>query len=79
MTGAAPPGYGVDDGAGLLFAGTERVEAVRARDSAGVWHVDDSGDETPVETTLLSGEPDATPLSIAEFREERAHAAGLGD
>src|SRR3954462_5214016 len=39
----APPGYAVDDGAGLLFAGGELVEAVSARPGAGAWWVDADG------------------------------------
>ncbi|HYY05712.1 MAG TPA: peptidase E [Candidatus Limnocylindria bacterium] len=33
------PGWGVDDGAGLRFAGTELVEAVSARPEAGAYRV----------------------------------------
>ncbi|HZA90022.1 MAG TPA: peptidase E [Solirubrobacterales bacterium] len=35
-----PAGYGVDDQAGLLFRGTELVEAVSARPGAGAWRVE---------------------------------------
>jgi peptidase E len=78
-TGAIAPGYGVDDGVALLFAGTELVEAVSARPSAGAWLVEPAGGdvtETPLALRTLDG-PDEprVPLSIAEFREARMHAA----
>ena len=75
-SGMAPAGYGVDDGVGLLFAGTELVEAVSARPSAGAWWVEESGGRTteaPLDITRLAADPvEAVPLSIAEFREARA-------
>jgi peptidase E len=75
--GTVPAGYGVDDGAGLLFAGTELVEAVSARPGAGAHWVEESGGEaveTPIETVALPTRDElepAMPLSIAEFREAR--------
>jgi peptidase E len=64
-----PPGYGVDDGAGLLFAGDKLVEVVTARATAAAWWVDE-GSETPLEATHLAPAPaPVVPLSIAEFRE----------
>jgi peptidase E len=90
----APPGYGVDDGAGLLFAGTDMVEAVSARRGARGWWVEAEGGhatETQLEMVALPepGEP-SPPLAIAEFRRAREHgipgrnrpasrAAGMGD
>jgi hypothetical protein len=88
----APPGYAVDDGAGLLFAGTDLVETVSARRDSGAWWVDAEGDravETPLDVTLLPS-PDQQPLlEIAEYRRARAptpgrnrpatRAAGIGD
>ena len=68
------PGYGVDDGAGLMFAGTSLVEAVSARDGAGAWWVQESGGqarEWELMATRLSAPPPATPLSIAELRGAR--------
>jgi peptidase E len=77
-TEAAPPGYAVDDGAGLLFCGTDLVESVTARPSAGAWWVEESGGEpveTPLDMVKLAPPPaDPTPLSIAEYRESRRHA-----
>ena len=49
--GTLPPGYGVDDGAALMFRGTELVEAVSAMDGAGVFRVE-SVDGAAVETAL---------------------------
>jgi peptidase E len=76
QAGEAPPGYGIDDGAGLLFAGTELAEAVSCRDGAGAWRVEPGAAEaveTPLAVRRLADrEPErATPLSIAEFRELR--------
>jgi peptidase E len=71
--GTLPPGYGVDDGAGLLFAGTDLVEVVSARPGAGAFWVD-GGAETPLDIVRLATAPapaPAVPLSIAEFREAR--------
>lgn len=90
---SAPPGYGVDDGAGLLFAGLVMVDAVTARPTAGAWWVEEregATEERPLDMTALAApEPRPVPLSIAEFREARTHAlgrnrpsgraAGLGD
>jgi dipeptidase E len=78
-TEAAPPGYAVDDGAGLLFAGTELVEAFTARPSAGAWWIEESRGgavEVPLDLVALAPQTpdDATPLSIAEFREAKRHA-----
>ncbi|GAC1315696.1 MAG: Type 1 glutamine amidotransferase-like domain-containing protein [Thermoleophilaceae bacterium] len=81
-TAAAPPGYGVDDGVGLLFAGTELVEAVSARTAAGAWRVEQRAaatTETPLEIVKLpSAEPPDTveAMSITEFREARRAALG---
>jgi dipeptidase E len=75
---AVPPGWGVDDGAGLLFAGGELVEAVSARRGARAYWVEESRGRA-VETALHALElPERdeleplAPLSIAEWREARA-------
>ena len=74
---SVPPGYGVDDGAGLLFAGTEPAEAVSARRDAGAYWVeelDGQAVETPLDTLALPGRDELeppTPMSIAELREAR--------
>jgi peptidase E len=73
---SVPAGYAVDDGAGLLFAGTRFVEAVTARPGAGAWRV--TADrrevvEVPLDARALpAGREPGLPLSIAEFRELRA-------
>ena len=91
----APPGYAVDDGAGLLFTGTELAEAVTARPAAGAWWVEAEGgraEETALEMIELpdgDGGRHGPPLAIAEFRRARTQgggrnrparrAAGIGD
>jgi dipeptidase E len=78
--GAVPAGYGVDDGVALVFEGTDLVEAVSGRDTAGAWRVQ-AGDggvtSTPLEVRRLPppGPPEEAPLSIAEYRAAR-HQAG---
>jgi peptidase E len=49
--GTLPAGYGVDDGAALVFRGTELVEAVRSLPDAGVFRVEANG-AIAVETRL---------------------------
>ncbi|MCD4532535.1 peptidase E [Nocardioides sp. cx-169] len=50
--GTLPPGYATDDGAGLLYRGTELVEALAENDRAGAYFVDRTPDHTAVETRL---------------------------
>jgi peptidase E len=50
--GTLPPGYATDDGAGLLYRGTELVEALSERDNAGAYRVDRGPDNTAEETPL---------------------------
>jgi peptidase E len=75
--GSAPAGWGVDDGAALLFAGKECVEVVSARPRAGAWHVEEclgGAVELALDAVALEQpKPEPVPLSIAEFREARAH------
>ncbi len=77
-TESVPPGYAVDDGAGLLFAGRDLAEAVSARPGGGAYWVEEirgEANETPLEMTELPGRDELeppTPLSIAELREARA-------
>ncbi|MDO9457290.1 peptidase E [Nocardioides sp.] len=56
-SGALPAGYATDDGAGLLYRGTEMVEALSERDGALGYFVERGPDgaavETPLETRLL--------------------------
>ncbi|MBV9593985.1 MAG: peptidase E, partial [Actinobacteria bacterium] len=55
--GTLPPGYATDDGAGLLYRGTEFVEAVTEVDGKLGYHVTRSADgraeETPLDTRRL--------------------------
>jgi len=55
--GTLPPGFATDNGAGLLYRGTEMVEALAERDGAGAYRVDRGTDgrarETPLEVRRL--------------------------
>jgi peptidase E len=72
------PGYGVDDGAALVYEGRRMVEVVKARASAGAVRVELVDGEI-VETTLGARlldpvEPlvrSRTPVAITELREVR--------
>jgi dipeptidase E len=74
---AVPPGWAVDDGAGLLFGGRELLEAVSARKGARAYWVEEAQGtavETPLEPRALPGREELeppTPLSILEWREAR--------
>ncbi|MEA2450680.1 MAG: hypothetical protein QOG63_2612 [Thermoleophilaceae bacterium] len=74
-----PPGYGVDDGVGILFGGIDFIEAVSARPAAGAWWVDAGGEER-LETVELEQPAHDAPddVSIEEFRAERLRAFGTG-
>jgi dipeptidase E len=66
------PGWGVDDGAGLRFEGTELVDVVSARRESKAYRVE-IGTVDPVPTRFLDGpEFKAPPPEIAELRELRA-------
>ncbi len=81
---SVPPGYALDDGAGLLFRGTDLFEAVSARTDAGAYwveEVDGRAVETPLEVVALPGRDELdlpTPLSIAELREARSRRLERG-
>jgi dipeptidase E len=55
--GRLPPGYGVDDGAALVFRDRELVEVVTSDREAGAWRVEPDGaggaTETPIPTRYL--------------------------
>jgi dipeptidase E len=56
--GTLPPGYGVDDGAALVFRGTELAEAVSALPGAAAFRVervDDDAEETRLSVRMLDG------------------------
>ena len=50
--GSLPAGYATDDGAGLLYRGTDFVAAYAERDGAGAYFVERGPDGTAVETAL---------------------------
>jgi peptidase E len=65
------PGFGIDDHAGLLFAGTQLEQAVSAKPGARAYRVqrtDDGVTETPLACAELRTPADRTPPDIAEFR-----------
>ena len=80
--GDAPAGWGVDDGAGLLFRGTRLAEVVASRPSARAYRVhavDGAAVEEAIEPRLLKSQahPDPTaPLAVEEMR--ALHAARRG-
>ena len=70
-----PGGFAVEDGVGLLFGGTDLVEAVTARPQARAYRVELEGSqvvERPIEPRLLTADGNGAlpdPISITEFRE----------
>lgn len=50
--GTLPAGYATDDGTGVLYRGTEFVEAVSEKDGKGAYYVEADSDGTAVETRL---------------------------
>jgi peptidase E len=50
--GTLPAGYATDDGAGLLYRGTELAEALAETGQAGAYHVHLDGDRSVSETPL---------------------------
>jgi peptidase E len=50
--GTLPSGYATDDGVGLLYRGTDFVEALSERDGRGAYLVEASGDGHAVETLV---------------------------
>jgi dipeptidase E len=78
-TEGVPPGYGVDDGAALLFAGRDLVEVVSARREAGarwVEELDGRAVEVPLAAGELPLESEEVPLAIAELRDAARRAPG---
>jgi peptidase E len=77
-SGALPAGWGVDDGAGLLFRGTRLAEIVASRPGARAYRVHAVGGravEEPIEPRLLTGRGHrdrAAPLAVEELRALRA-------
>ena len=52
--GTIPPGYGVDDGAALVFRGRDLLEVVTSDPAAGAWRVEPDGHGGVVETALTT-------------------------
>jgi len=50
--GTLPPGYATDDGVGLLYRGTDMVEALSERDGAGAYRIDLDTEHKARETRL---------------------------
>lgn len=50
--GTLPAGYATDDGVGLLYRGTDMVEALAERDSAGAYWVERTPGDTALEKPL---------------------------
>lgn len=50
--GSLPAGYATDDGAGLLYRGTDFVAAYAERDRAGAYYVEQGPDGRAIETAL---------------------------
>jgi dipeptidase E len=78
-----PPGYGVDDQAGLLFRGRELAEVVSGRPGAGAWRVEADGHGGCTEKALERRELadprppiDEPTASIRELRELTALRQG---
>ncbi len=79
------PGWGVDDGAGLLIRGGRVAGAVRGAANAGAWRVERGRDGDPVEleleaSALASPRPaiDDADHDVGELRRVRAARAGRG-
>jgi hypothetical protein len=50
--GTLPAGHATDDGVGLLYRGTELVEAVADRQDVAAYRVERAGDGTAVEARI---------------------------
>jgi len=80
--GDVPPGWGVDDGAGLLFRGTRLAEVVASRPRARahrVHAVAGEAVEEVIEPRLLKARPHTdprAPLAVQEMRDLRAARRG---
>ena len=83
--GDIPPGWGVDDGVGLLFRGTRVAEAVTSRPGARAYRVHvvegevvEEAIEPRVLTLSVRVDP-KTPLAVTELRALRAARQGRLD
>jgi dipeptidase E len=80
-SGEIPPGWGVDDGAGLIFRGTALAEVVSARPAAGAYDVTADGERPlPARPLASPAEARATMPAVAEMRRLRlARSGGIRD
>jgi dipeptidase E len=85
-SGALPPGYGVDDGVGLLFRGTRLAEVVASRPGPRAYRVtaaDGVAHEHELEPRVLARGshelPAAVPHDIGELRLHHAARRGRRD
>ena len=69
--GAIPPGWAVDDGAGLLFRGTRLAEVVSARPAAHAYEVTDAGERRLASRLLTRPHEHAASPAVAELRRLR--------
>ncbi len=77
------PGYGLDDGAGMLLRGATVAASVSAREEAAAWRVDPDGRgrarETRMSSTMLDSPRaaiDDVDAEVLELRQVRALRAG---
>ena len=70
-SGAIPPGWAVDDGAGLLFRGTRLAEVVSARPAAHAYEVTDAGERRLASRLLTRPHEHAASPAVAELRRLR--------
>ncbi len=74
--GQITAGFGIDDGAALLFRGTELADSVRTAGSAGILELDADGERALEARELAAPEPSGEILLIEEYREARRRSAG---
>jgi peptidase E len=74
-TGELPAGFGADDGAALVFRGTELSEVVRTQRSAGAFRLSADHEDALAATELAAPAVNAELLSIGEFRATRRRAS----
>jgi dipeptidase E len=80
-SGEIPPGWAVDDGAGLVFRGDELAEVVTARAGARAYDVTETGERPlPARPLASPSEARATMPAVAELRRLRlARTGGVRD
>lgn len=82
VQGGLPAGYGIDDGAGLLFEGTRPVEAFAGRRGSRVVKVEKGAEKAKeMELHPIPLRPELAPTddwAISEMREHRRAKVGTG-